>query len=165
MKGKTSPTKLLDKTICAQAAAAPAPPRGSAAYFRGLPLTTRIEFLPHASKRGKSRARLERYRKATTLLELQRLNPSKFIDDLKFDWHKKFLKIVPQDSVLRAVIVAAPPSLLVLGTPALGDFIARQGERGFERDLARWARLRLSSPALDRFCGHEDLEQSPCAEV
>ena len=145
----------------AQAAAAPAPPRGSAAYFRGLPLATRIEFSPHASKRGKSRARLERYRKATTLLELQRLNPSKFIDDLKYDWQKKFLKIVPQDSVLRAVLVAAPPSPLVLGTPALGDFIARQGERGFERDLARWARLRLSSPALDRVCGHEDLEESP----
>ena len=45
--------------------------------------------------------------------------------DLKYDWYKKFLKIAPQDSVLRAVVVAAPPSPLALGTPELGDFIAR----------------------------------------
>ena len=145
----------------AQAAAAPTPKRTSAAYLRGLPLTTRIEFSPKASKRGKSHARLERYRKATTLLELQRLNPSKYIADLKFDLGKKFLRIVPPDSVLRAMIVAASPSPLVLCTPALGDFLARQGERGFARDLAHWTRLRRSSPALDRICSHEDLEQSP----
>ena len=70
--------------------------------------------------------------------------------DLQYDWHKKFLKIAPQDSVLSGVVVTAPPSPLVLGTPELGDIIARQGELGFERDRTHWGRLRLSSPALDR---------------
>ena len=72
----------------AQAVAEPAPSPGSAAYFRGLPLTTRVRFQPHASKRGTSQPRLERYLVATTLLELQRLNPTKFMADLKHDYHK-----------------------------------------------------------------------------
>ena len=44
------------KWAAAQAAAEPAPSPGSAAYFRGLPLTTRVSFQPHALKRGNSRA-------------------------------------------------------------------------------------------------------------
>ena len=113
------------------ATSAPAPAKGTAAYFRALPLTTRVKFAPHASKRGKSQARLERYRTATTLLELQRLNPSKFMADLKFDYEKRLITIEPEDPVFRALLVAAPPAPLTLGTAELGDFVARGGERGF----------------------------------
>ena len=74
----------------ALAASDPAPKKGSAAYFRNLPLATRVSFQPHATKPGKSRARLEKCRTATTLLELQRLNPGKFMADLKFDYDKGF---------------------------------------------------------------------------
>ena len=52
----------------------------AAAQAAAEPLTTRFSFQPHALKRGKSRARLERYRIVTTLLELQRLNPTKSLD-------------------------------------------------------------------------------------
>ena len=121
------------------AASTPTPAKGSSAYLRALPLTTRVTFAQDASKRAasKSQARFARYKTATTLLELQQLNPSKFMADLKFDLEKKLLTIEPEDAVFRALLVAAPPAPLALGTVELGDFVARGGERGFTRDSAR----------------------------
>ena len=115
------------------AASTPAPAKGSSAYLRALPLTTRVTFAQDASKRAasKSQARFARYKTATTLLELQQLNPSKFMADLKFDYEKKLITIEPEDPVFRALLVAAPPAPLTLGTAELGDFVARGGERGF----------------------------------
>ena len=81
--------------------------------------------------------------------------------DLKFDYEKKLLTIEPEDAVFRALLVAAPPAPLALGTVELGDFVARGGERGFARDSARWASLRAHCPTLDRLCRLEDLEPVP----
>ena len=144
------------------ATSTPAPAKGSSAYLRALPLTTRVTFAQDASKRAasKSQARFARYKTATTLLELQQLNPSKFMADLKYDLEKKLLTIEPEDAVFRALLVAAPPAPLALGTVELGDFVARGGERGFARDSARWASLRPHCPTLDRLCHLEDLEPS-----
>ena len=102
-----------------------------------------------------------RYRIATTLLELQRPSPKKFMDDLKSGYLKGFLRILPEDSTFHALVVAASPSPLTLGTPELGDFDTRRGESEFARDCARWTRLRHFSPTLDRLCRLEDLEQCP----
>ena len=80
---------------------------------------------------------------------------------LRLDYEKKLLTIEPEDTVFRALLIAAPPAPLTLGTAELGDFVARGGEQGFARDSARWARLRAHCPTLDRLCRLEDLEQCP----
>ena len=72
--------------------------------------------------------------------------------DLKFDYDHKLLKIEPSAAAFRALVVAAPHAHLALGTAELGDFVARRGERDFDRDGARWARFRPLFPTVDRMC-------------
>ena len=79
------------------------------------------------------------------------------MDDPMFDYNHGHLKIGPGDAAFRALVVAAPPALLALGTPDLGDFVARRGEQGIVRDKARWVRLNPLYRTADRLCQLEAL--------
>ena len=147
----------------AASAAEPGAPRGSTAWLRGLPSTTRIKFRAGHKKREASGTRWNRYRSARTLEELATLNPKKhYIADLKYDLNKGLVTFVDDHVPLVRMVGLDSPAAAEAGPDSLAERAVEAAEVGFhaQRELEEsWAHPTLAE--IHRLEGLEGVPAGP----